>query len=118
MSLLLPDHFVPHDPSPGGPFDRDFFAAHFRAGVAPSCDLFSEGEVPVVELELINGETCDVYAFEAFKRDTLYYVRAIEEPSPTQNADSVGCLDVPIGEDCLSDSEHRAWSSPIFVDYR
>ena len=55
--------------------------------------------------------------FETFKRDTLYYVRAIEEPTPTQNADSVGCLDVPVGEDCLSESEHRAWSSPIFVNY-
>jgi hypothetical protein len=55
--------------------------------------------------------------FETYKRDTLYYARAIEEPTPTQNADSVGCLDVPVGEDCLSESEHRAWSSPIFVDH-
>ncbi len=56
--------------------------------------------------------------FESFERDTLYYVRAIEEPTPTQNADGLACLGVPVGEDCLSESEHRAWSSPIFVDYR
>ena len=56
--------------------------------------------------------------FETYKRDTVYYVRAIEEPTPTEDADGVACLGVPVGEDCLSESAHRAWSSPIFVDYR
>ena len=51
------------------------------------------------------------------KRDTLYYVRAIEAPSPALNADPIGCASVPLDVDCLGDVEERAWSSPIFVDY-
>jgi hypothetical protein len=64
-------------------------------------------------------------------RDTLYYVRAIEEPSPRINGgnlrclrDDVGncmevdpCVDVPYDENCLEPSRARAWSSPIFVDH-
>jgi len=63
-------------------------------------------------------------------RDALYYVRAIEAASPTVGADPLGCeLDAkgrcaaidpcfgrPADDDCLADAEHRAWSSPIFVD--
>jgi hypothetical protein len=79
MSLLIPDHYVEHE-TPPGPFNREFFAAHFRAGVAPSCELFSEGEVPVVELELVNGETCDVFAFEAFKRDHIVAQLFVDPP--------------------------------------
>jgi hypothetical protein len=65
-------------------------------------------------------------------RDTLYYVRAIEEPAPAVNAaglrceyDEKGeCVKVNLcgasgtkDEDCLAEHEPRAWSSPIFVDY-
>ena len=50
-------------------------------------------------------------------RDTLYYVRAIEEPSPAVDSDGVACLGTPEEEDCLGEVEERAWSSPIFVDY-
>ena len=63
-------------------------------------------------------------------RDALYYVRAIEQPSQAIGADPLGCTrDVdgrcieiepcfarPESDDCLSETEQRAWSSPIFVD--
>jgi hypothetical protein len=64
-------------------------------------------------------------------RDTLYYVRAIEEPTPGVNAgnlrcryDGAGvCQDVNLctgraGEgDCLQNTQQRAWSSPIFLSF-
>jgi len=65
-------------------------------------------------------------------RDTLYYVRAIEEPAPAVNAAGLRCEYDEKGEcvkvnlcgasgtdddDCLAGHEPRAWSSPIFVDY-
>ncbi len=63
-------------------------------------------------------------------RETLYYVRAIEAPSPAVNAgllrcerDAAGrcarvhpCLGVPDSDDCLAETEERAWSSPIFLE--
>jgi len=55
--------------------------------------------------------------FEAFRRDTLYYVRAIEAPSLAVDSDGVACLGVPLEDDCLGEVEERAWSSPIFVDF-
>jgi len=65
-------------------------------------------------------------------RDTVYYVRAIEAPSPAVGADPLGCsydeagrcvtIDAcsqrPESDDCLAETEERAWSSPIFVDQR
>ena len=62
-------------------------------------------------------------------RDALYYVRAIEEPSLAVAADPLGCrrdengrcvqVDPCFGretdDECLSQTEERAWSSPIFV---
>jgi hypothetical protein len=68
--------------------------------------------------------------FEASGRDALYYVRAIEAPSPAVDADPLHCrrddagrcVEVdpcfgrPAGDDCLAETEERAWSSPIFVD--
>jgi len=70
------------------------------------------------------------YAREA--RDTVYYVRAIEEPIATINAGGVRCtrdangacasvdicgLDGDRKDDCTSPAEPKAWSSPIFVDW-
>jgi hypothetical protein len=68
--------------------------------------------------------------FEQSGRDALYYVRAIEAPSPAVAADPLGCrrddagrcVEVdpcfgrPADDDCLADTEERAWSSPIFVN--
>jgi len=82
-----------------------------------------------------NPDGCEaVFSDPEFARDgrgTSYYVRAIEAASPTVNADPLGCtrddegnclevspcFDRPNDDDCTSPSEHRAWSSPIFVDY-
>ena len=65
-------------------------------------------------------------------RETLYYVRAIQEPGPTINGAQLRCEPDGTGDcaavspcygdprtdsedDCLSDAEERAWSSPIFL---
>ncbi len=67
-------------------------------------------------------------------RDAVYYVRAIESPSPAVNAGGVRCEydgdgrcvkvnlcyaddRTPADDDCLAMNEERAWSSPIFVDW-
>jgi hypothetical protein len=63
-------------------------------------------------------------------REALYYVRAVETPSPAVNAgllrcekDAEGnctkvhaCIDAPDSDDCLAETEERAWSSPIFLE--
>ena len=73
--------------------------------------------------------------FAAAGRDSLYYVRAIEAPSPAVNAANLRCrydeqgncveVDPCFGDyrtdyqdDCLAETEERAWSSPIFVEHR
>jgi hypothetical protein len=64
-------------------------------------------------------------------RDALYYARAIEAPSLAVAADPLGCrrdasgrcVEVnpcfgrPAEDECLAETEERAWSSPIFVDH-
>jgi hypothetical protein len=66
-------------------------------------------------------------------RDTVYYARAIEAPDPLIHGnnplrcrydDAGNCISIdpcgaraPADDDCLSEAEPRAWSSPIFVDY-
>ena len=67
-------------------------------------------------------------------RDAVYYVRAIQEPSPHINGENLRCeldengrcIKVKLcnpgafgdpNDDCLSTSEPRAWSSPIFLEY-
>ena len=71
--------------------------------------------------------------FGGAARDTVYYVRAVEAPSPHVNGDPLRCVRDEVGrctavrecgtepgtwdDDCLDEAEERAWSSPIFVDY-
>ncbi|HVH20523.1 MAG TPA: DUF3604 domain-containing protein [Myxococcota bacterium] len=70
--------------------------------------------------------------FASGRRDALYYARAIEASSPAVDADPLSCerdaegrcvkmrpcFERPVDDDCLAPTEERAWSSPIFVDYR
>ncbi|RMF18608.1 MAG: DUF3604 domain-containing protein [Candidatus Dadabacteria bacterium] len=60
-------------------------------------------------------------------RDAIYYIRVIQEPTPSVNGQPMkpgpdGSLEpCPLhynGDDCLSLAEERAWSSPIYVDWR
>ncbi len=76
--LLVPGNFVASEGQ--GPFGRAFFVDQFQEGQAPACSLIGEGEVPVVVLELMNGVTCDIYAFEAFKRDYLVAQVFVDPP--------------------------------------
>ncbi len=67
--------------------------------------------------------------FASSGRSSLYYVRAIQEPTPAVNASGLRCsgegcetLDVCYGDyrtefddECTSLNEERAWSSPIWL---
>ena len=72
--------------------------------------------------------------FVAGQRDAIYYVRAIQEPTPAVNAGGLRCTRDPQGrctdvdpcygdwrtpyeEDCLAPNEERAWSSPIYLTW-
>jgi hypothetical protein len=70
--------------------------------------------------------------FEQAARDSLYYVRAIEEPSAAINGAGQQCTRdengrcIAIvdcgqrggqGDDCLAMTEQRAWSSPIYIHF-
>ena len=73
--------------------------------------------------------------FATSGRDTVYYVRAIQEPTPTVNGGQLRCEYDEAGrcvsvtpcfgndkteyeDDCLVEAEERAWSSPIFLNFR
>jgi len=74
--------------------------------------------------------------FASTARETVYYVRAIQEPTPAVNGDPLRCERDEAGrclrtrpcyasgplfepdDDCLAPIEERAWSSPIFLDPR
>ncbi|NNF15675.1 MAG: DUF3604 domain-containing protein, partial [Gammaproteobacteria bacterium] len=72
--------------------------------------------------------------FATAGRDALYYARAIQEPRPTINGEPVrcerdaegNCIKAPlcfgdyrtaVEEECLSEKDVRAWSSPIYLKY-
>jgi hypothetical protein len=73
--------------------------------------------------------------FAGQEREVLYYVRAVQEPTPAVNAGGLRCEYDAAGDcvsvrpcygdhrtersdDCMSMNEERAWSSPIFVQPR
>ena len=68
------------------------------------------------------------FADPAFATETVYYVRALQEPTPAVNGNPMACNDggcerarlcgvdeAGLPEDCLAAVQERAWSSPIFV---
>ena len=72
--------------------------------------------------------------FAAGGRDAVYYVRALQDASPTVSGDQLRCERDADGQcvavnpcfasqstdyedDCLAEAGERAWSSPIFIDY-
>jgi hypothetical protein len=77
-----------------------------------------------------DAEVCEVEFedpwYSSAGREVLYYVRAIQEPTPAVNAGLLRCegddcepcygdYRVPFDEDCLSMNQERAWSSPIYL---
>lgn len=73
--------------------------------------------------------------FASSGRDAVYYVRAIQPPTPAINGDLLrttydeegnavstdpcyGDHRVALDDDCLAPARERAWSSPIFVNHR
>ena len=79
--------------------------------------------------------TFDDPDFATIGRDTVYYARAIEEKSQAVNAANLRCTydtegncvsmnpcwgdwRTPDSDACLGETEERAWSSPLYVDWQ
>ena len=79
-----------------------------------------------------NNEFCEItFTDEEFTRDSVYYIRALQEPTlaingkqieifSDQNKNSArickGSFKSDLEDDCLFPTQERAWSSPIFVN--
>lgn len=70
--------------------------------------------------------------FTSAGRETIYYVRALQQPTPTINADGLRCesddqgqclavkpcngnFETDASDDCTAPAKERAWSSPIYL---
>ena len=64
---------------------------------------------------------------EDYSRDSVYYVRAIQEPTLAINGENSfvagkdfklckGSFRTDLAEDCLGNTNERAWSSPIYLN--
>ena len=72
------------------------------------------------------GECIVEFEDQNFSRDSVYYVRAIQEVTPAINGSSIskreefklckGSFRTDLNDDCLSLTNERAWSSPIYVN--
>ena len=72
------------------------------------------------------GECNIEFEDQDFSRDTVYYVRAIQKPTPAINGASLsareefklckGSFRTNLNDDCLSLVSERAWSSPIYIN--
>ncbi|MEM7134927.1 MAG: DUF3604 domain-containing protein [Myxococcota bacterium] len=89
-------------------------------------------EDPWLSIPCAEGaEVCEVEfddpEYPTLGRELLYYVRAIQEPTPSVNAGLLRCDDdgecdpcfggyqTDWTDDCLTLAEQRAWSSPIYL---
>jgi hypothetical protein len=99
-----------------------------------SVDNLIEDEWKVFKCERTRAGCSVTFSDQDFARDTVYYVRAIEEETPTVNGQNLrptrdengNVIDVTPcygdyrteeADECLGMVGHRAWSSPIYVDY-
>ncbi len=72
------------------------------------------------------GECFAEFEDQNFSRDSVYYVRAIQETTPAINGSSIsereefklckGSFRTDFNDDCLTPVNERAWSSPIYVN--
>ena len=72
------------------------------------------------------GECIVEFEDQNFSRDSVYYVRAIQHRTPAINGSPLsqrdnfklckGSFRTDLADDCLSMTNERAWSSPIYVD--
>ncbi len=73
-----------------------------------------------------NGECIVEFEDENFSRDSVYYVRAIQRATPAINGAPLsqrddfklckGSFRTDLEDNCLSMTNERAWSSPIYIN--
>ena len=104
--------------------------------ISPEEDVADLIQDPWLVLPCDSRNGCEVefedLSFIEDNRQSIYYVRAIQEPTDTINGDNLRCkydsdgncievnpcwgdYRVDSNDACLSKEEHRAWSSPIYV---